>query len=429
MEDVVIWGMMAYDCPNASGDYTVAPRDTYTPGDMRAPGAATGLTLFEIAMDEMAYEAKVDPLEFRLINYSDTDQMHGTQYTSKALREAYAQGAEAFGWSRRSFEPRSMRDGKELVGWGVATGMWDAMFSKTSARATLSANGHLEVATAASDIGTGTYTVMTLVAADMLGLPPEQITPKLGDSTLPTAPVEGGSWMAASVGAAVQVACQTVAEKLLAAAARVDGKPLGNAKFDDVLFEGGRLILKSDPGKSVSIADAMRAADLQTIEAEETASMGLSGMISQVRKSRNTHSAIFAEVKVDEELGVIRVTRIVNAVAAGRIISAKTARSQILGGVVMGVGMALHEETFADHRIGRFMNHNLAEYHVPVNADIEDIEVIFVDEHDPEVTPLGVKGVGEIGIVGTAAAIANAIYHATGKRVRSLPVTIDKLLD
>jgi xanthine dehydrogenase YagR molybdenum-binding subunit len=322
-----------------------------------------------------------------------------------------------------------MRDGKELVGWGVATGMWDAMFSKTSARATLSANGHLEVATAASDIGTGTYTVMTLVAADTLGLPVEQITPKLGDSTLPASPVEGGSWMAASVGAAVRMACQAVAGKLLAAAARVDGKPLGSAKIDDVLFEGGRMVLKSDPGKSVSIADAMRAAELPTIEAEETASMGISGMVSQMRKSRNTHSAIFAEVKVDEELGVIRVTRIVNAVAAGRIISAKTARSQILGGVVMGVGMALHEETFADHRIGRFMNHNLAEYHVPVNADIEDIEVIFVDEHDPEVTPLGVKGVGEIGIVGTAAAIANAIYHATGKRVRSLPITIDKLLD
>jgi xanthine dehydrogenase YagR molybdenum-binding subunit len=429
MEDVVIWGMMNYACPNAMGTYTIAPRDTYTPGDMRAPGAATGMTIFEMAMDEMAYQAKADPLDYRLLNYSDIDAMNGTPYTSKALRQAYAEGAAAFGWDKRSPEPRSMRDGKELVGWGVATGMWDAMFSKTSARAKISANGGLEVASAASDIGTGTYTVMTQVAADTLGLPVEQISAKLGDSSLPTAPVEGGSWMAASVGAAVQLACQSLGEKLLAAAGKVNGNPLGGAKMADITFTEGHLVLKSDTSVRVSFGEAMRAADVDFFEVEETASAGLSGMISQMRKSRNTHSAIFAEVKVDEDLGVVRVTRVVNAVAAGRIINPKTARSQILGGVVMGIGMALHEETFMDARLGRFMNHNFAEYHVPVNADIHDIEVIFVDEPDPEVTPLGVKGLGEIGIVATAAAVANAIYHATGKRIRSLPITIDKILE
>ncbi len=428
MEDVVVWGLMGYDCPNASGDYTIAPRDTYTSGDMRAPGAATGMALFEIAMDEMAYAANVDPLDFRLINYSDIDAMNGTPYTSKALREAYHEGAAAFGWSKRSMAPRSMRDGSELVGWGMATGMWDAQFSKTSASAKLSANGHLEVATATSDIGTGTYTVMTLVAADTLGLAPEQITAKLGDSTLPTSPVEGGSWGAASSGAAVQLACQAVAKQLLKAAASVNGKPLGSAALEDLEFTGGRMVLKSDPATSVGIVEAMRAAGLPSIEGEETASPGISGLISQMRKSRHTHSAVFVEVKVDEELGVVRVTRVVNAVAAGRIINPKTARSQIVGGVVMGIGMAMHEETFTDHRIGRFMNHNFAEYHIPAHADIHDIEVIFVDEPDAEVTPLGVKGLGEIGIVGTAAAVANAIYHATGKRVRDLPITIDKLL-
>jgi len=427
MEDVVVWGMMGYDCPNASGDYTIAPRDTYTSGDMRAPGAATGMTLFEMGMDEMAYAAGVDPLDFRLINYSDIDAMNGTPYTSKALREAYHEGAAAFGWSKRSAEPRSMRDGSELVGWGMATGMWDAQFSKTSASAKLSANGHLEVATATSDIGTGTYTVMTLVAADTLGLAPEQITARLGDSDLPTSPVEGGSWAAASAGAAVQLACQAVGKALLKAAASVPGKPLGGASMEEVEFVGGRIVLKSDPSIGVGITEAMRAADLPSIEAEETASPGVADMISMLRKSRHTHSAVFAEVKVDEELGVVRVTRVVNAVAAGRIISPKTARSQILGGVVMGIGMALHEESFLDSRIGRFMNHNYAEYHVPAHADVYDIEVIFVDEPDAEVTPLGVKGLGEIGIVGTAAAIANAIYHATGKRVRNLPITIDKL--
>jgi xanthine dehydrogenase YagR molybdenum-binding subunit len=335
MEDVVIWGLMNYDCPNATGEYTIAPRDTYTSGDMRAPGAATGMTLFEMAVDEMAYAAKLDPLEFRLLNYSDIDAMHGTPYTSKALREAFAAGAAAFGWSARSPEPRSMRDGSELIGWGVATGMWDALFSKTSASAKLSANGHLEVATATSDIGTGTYTVMTQVAADTLGLPPEQITAKLGDSDLPTSPVEGGSWAAASAGAAVQLACQSVGKALLKAAHSVPGRPLGNASIDDVEFAGGRIVLKADPAVGVLFTEAMRAADLPSIEAEETASPGISDLISQLRKSRNTHSAVFAEVRVDEELGVVRVTRVVNAVAAGRIINPKTARSQILGGVVM----------------------------------------------------------------------------------------------
>ena len=428
MEDVVTWGMMAYDAPNAEGHYTIAPRDTYTSSDMRAPGAATGMALFEIAMDEMAYRANVDPLEFRLVNYSDVDAMNQLPYTSKALREAYREGAERFGWAERSAAPRSMKDGRELIGWGMATGMWDAQFSKTAARAKLSANGDLEVASASSDIGTGTYTVMTLVAADTLGIAPDRITATLGDSDLPTAPVEGGSWAAASTGAAVQLACEAVGRKLFTMAQKMAGDPIGAAEFDDVEFVDGHLRLKAG-GAGVALTDIMRASGQASIEAEETATPGVSGLISRMQKARNTHSAIFVEVRVDEELNQVRVTRVVNAVAAGRIINPKTARSQILGGVVMGIGMALHEETFIDARLGRWMNHNYAEYHVPAHADVEDIDVIFVEEPDPEVTPLGVKGLGEIGIVGTAAAVANAIYHATGKRVRSLPVTIDKLLE
>jgi xanthine dehydrogenase YagR molybdenum-binding subunit len=427
MEDIVVWGMMNYACPNARGDYYVAPRDTYTSADMRAPGAATGMTLFEIALDEMAYKAGIDPLEMRLKNYSDIDAMNGTEFTSKALREAYAEGAAAFGWEKRSPAPRSMREGRELVGWGVATGMWEAMFSKTSASARLSADGDLEVACATSDIGTGTYTVMTLAAADTLGLPAERITARLGDSDLPTSPVEGGSWAAASAGAAVQLACRSLGAQLVKAAAKLDG-PLKGMKPEQVGFVEGK-IRRKDGGGEMDYSEILCASGKDAIEAEETAGPGLGDYVSMMRKSRNTHSAIFAEVKVDEELNQVRVTRVVNAVAGGRIINPKTARSQILGGVVMGIGMALHEESFADKRLGKWMNHNYAEYHVPAHADIHDIEVIFVEEHDPEVTPLGVKGLGEIGIVGTAAAVANAIYHATGKRVRSLPVTIDKLLD
>lgn len=429
METIVNWGMMNYACPNAEGAYSLAPVDTATPGDMRAPGAATGMTQFEMAIDELAYAAGVDPLEIRLRNYSEIDAMNGTPFTSKALREAYAAGADAFGWDQRSPEPRSMREGSELIGWGMATGMWDAMFQQTSARATLSADGRLEVASAMSDIGTGSYTVMTQVAADALGLRPEAIVARLGDSDLPEAPVEGGSWGAASVGAAVQLACEGVAARLAKAARKVAGDPLQRAKAEELIFEDGTMRRRDGEGSVVRFEEAMLAAGLDDIEVEATAKAGIGGMISMMRKSRNTHSAVFCEVRVDEQLGVVRVTRIVNAVAAGRIINPKTARSQILGGVVMGIGAALHEESFTDHRLGRFMNHNFAEYHIPVQADIPEIEVIFVDEPDPEVTPLGVKGLGEIGIVGTAAAVANAIYHATGKRVRDLPVTIDKLLD
>jgi xanthine dehydrogenase YagR molybdenum-binding subunit len=355
--------------------------------------------------------------------------MHNTPYTSKALREAYAEGAAKFGWERRSNAPRSMQDGTELVGWGMATGMWDATFQKSSARARLSANGDLLIETASSDIGTGTYTILAQIASDTLGIPVDQIQVKIGDSHLPMSPIEGGSWTAASAGAAVEATCRSLGEKLLKAAEKVRNSPLDGAKVGDVVFDHGRIVSKTDPAKSVSYGEAITASGETSLEVEETVSAGVSGMISQMRKSRNTHSAVFAEVKIDEELGVVRVTRIVCAVAAGRIINPKTARSQILGGVVMGIGMALHEETFTDHRLGRIMNHDLAEYHVPANADIGDIEVIFVNEPDPEVTPLGVKGVGEIGIVGTAAAVANAIFHATGKRLRDLPMTIDKILE
>ncbi len=429
METVVNWGMMNYACSNAEADYAIAPVDTYTPSDMRAPGAATGMTLFEIAIDELAYACQLDPLDLRLVNYSDKDAMHDTEFTSKALREAYAAGAERFGWRGRSQEARSMRDGKELIGWGVATGMWDAMFSQTSASARLTQDGRLEISSASSDIGTGTYTVMAQVAADTLGLPLDHIDVRLGDSSLPTAPVEGGSWGAASTGAAVHLAVESLADKLIELVNKLDDKPLGQLTRAEAIFENGALAFKKNSASRIGLGELLKRGQVEEIRTDETAKPGWRDLWSQIRKSRNTHSAIFAEVKVDEELGVVRLTRIVIAVAAGRIINPKTARSQILGGVVMGIGMALHEETLMDTRFGRFMNHSYAEYHIPAHADIPDIEVIFVDEPDPVVTPLGVKGLGEIGIVGTAAAIANAIHHATGRRVRSLPITIDKLLE
>jgi xanthine dehydrogenase YagR molybdenum-binding subunit len=426
METVVNWGATAYACENAQLGYAIAPLDIATPGDMRAPGAATGMTFFEMAMDELAYAAGIDPLQLRKLNHSDEDAMSGKPYTSKALLSAYAQGAERFGWSERNHAPRSMREGRERVGWGMATGIWEATMNKTAASATLYADGRLEVASASSDIGTGTYTIMTQIAADTLGVAVDRVTAKLGDSDLPACPVEGGSWTAASLGAAVQLACRALAAKLWKLARKVEGKPLGAASLQQVEFAEGSIRVIGDPARAVPYAAILSAAGVSSLEANQVARPDLA---SNKKKARNAHSAVFAEVKVDEELGVVRVTRIVAAVAAGRIINPRTARSQILGGVVMAMGMALYEETAMDHRLGRFMNHNLADYHVPAHADVHDIEVVFVDEPDPEINPLGVKGVGEIGIVGTAAAIANAIFHATGKRVRSLPITIDKLLE
>jgi xanthine dehydrogenase YagR molybdenum-binding subunit len=416
------WSGLLYTCANAKYTHKLARLDLATPCDMRAPSATTAVYALESAMDELAVALDLDPLELRLRCYSDRDQNTDRPYSSKSLRDCYRQGAEAFGWHKRNPKPRSMRDGSELVGWGMATGIWEALQAPIAVRIVLSANGHAEVSCATSDIGTGTYTIMTQVAADMLGLPLESVSIKLGDSTLPQSPVEGGSWIAASVSNGIATTSGAVREELLRLAKQMPNSPLADATPDEVALVDSKLVSKQDRSRAVSIVDAMRHGAVDRIEQEKSTSFPDDGS-----QAHNTHSAIFAEVKVDEELGVIRVTRVVSAVAAGCILNAKTARSQIMGGVVWGIGMALHEETLVDHRFGRIMNANIAEYHVPVNADVHAIEVIFVDEPDPVVNPLGVKGVGEIGIVGTAAAIANAIYHATGKRVRDLPITLDKL--
>jgi xanthine dehydrogenase YagR molybdenum-binding subunit len=416
------WSGLLYTCANVKYMHKLAQLDLATACDMRSPSAATGVFALESAMDELAVALKLDPLELRLRCYSDDDQNNNRPYSSKRLRECYRQGAEAFGWDKRNIEPRSMRDGSELVGWGMATGVWDAMQMPIAVRIVLSANGHAEVSSATSDIGTGTHTIMAQVAADKLGLPLDSITIKLGDSTLPRSPVEGGSWLAASVSNGIATTANAVRKELLRLAKQMPNSPLSDAKPDEVVLEDGKLVSKSDASRAVSIIHAMRHQAVDRIEREKSTTFP-----EDRSYSHNTHSAVFAEVKVDEQLGVIRVSRVVNAVAAGRILNPKTATSQIVGSVVGGIGMALHEETLVDHNFGRIMNPNIAEYHVPVNADVHDIRVIFVDEPDDIINPLGIKGVGEIGIVGVAAAIANAIYHATGKRVRDLPITLDKL--
>jgi xanthine dehydrogenase YagR molybdenum-binding subunit len=416
------WSGLLYNCPNATYTHKLARLDLATPCDMRAPSAATAVYALECAMDELAVALKLDPLDLRLRCHSDRDQNADRPYSSKNLRDCYRQGAEAFGWDKRNPEPRSMRDGAELIGWGMASGVWEALQVPIAVRILLTANGHAEVSCATSDIGTGTYTIMAQVAADMLGLPLDNVAIKLGDSTLPQSPVEGGSWIAASVSNGIVTTAEAVRRELLRRAKQLPNSPLADAAPDEVALVDGRLVSVRDASRGVSIAQTMRHSGVDRIEEEKSTNFEDDGS-----HAHNTHSAVFAEVKVDEQLGVIRVMRVVSAVAAGRILNPKTARSQIIGGVVWGIGMALHEETLIDHKFGRIMNANIAEYHVPVNADVRDIDVIFVDEPDATINRLGVKGLGEIGVVGVAAAIANAIYHATGKRVRDLPISLDKL--
>ncbi|GAB6390558.1 xanthine dehydrogenase family protein molybdopterin-binding subunit [Stutzerimonas marianensis] len=421
-EHEVEWSGMLYQCPNVKLDYQLVPLDVYTPLDMRAPGATIGVFALECAMDELAYAAGVDPLALRLTNYAERNGNEDKPYSSKELRQCYEQGAERFGWSRRSMEPRSMRDGHQLIGWGLATGVWEAMQMPASAKACLGPDGRLVVSSATADIGTGTYTVMTQIAAAAMGLPMDRVEFRLGDSSLSQAPLEGGSFTVSSVGSAVQQACEALRQKFLDAAQQSPVSPFTGAKLEEVEFMDGRMRLRANPEHDVALEQIVAVSG--ALEAEVSVEPG---------EKRNeyataTHSAVFVEVRVDEALGTVRVSRVVSAVAAGRVVNPKTAGNQIAGGVVWGIGQALHEETMIDHKLGRYMNHNLSEYHVPVNADIGEIDAFFVEENDEIVNALGSKGVGEIGIVGVGAAVANAIFHATGKRVRDLPITMDKLL-
>ena len=424
-EVVVNWTALLYNCKNVKLTYELAKIDTYTPGDMRAPGAVLGVYAIESAIDELAHELKMDPIALRLKNYTETDENEDKEFTSKALREAFVQGAERFGWSDRNAQPRSMRDGRELVGWGMATAVWEAQLTKCEVHLTLTPDGRCRVTSGFPDIGTGQYTTLAVAAADATGLRIDQIDVQIGGSELPEGAVSGGSWTAASSTSALLEAGDAMKAALIKAAGTIDGSPLKGVKPELVVLKGGRIQLRDEPSAGHPLAEVVKASGKDEITAKGKA--GPDPKITS-KYSSYTHSAVFCEVKVDEELGQVRVTRIVVAVAAGRIINPKTARSQILGGVVMALGAALTEETFLDNDIGRFMNHNLAEYHVPVNADVEKIEVIFVDERDDKTSPVGAKGLGEIGIVGTPAAIANAIFHATGQRVRDLPITLDKVL-
>ncbi len=414
-----------YKCPNVRTVAKIARTDLQTPLWMRAPGMVSGAFALESALDELSYKLKIDPMELRLINYADTDPETGRPFSSKELRECYKQASERFGWSKRKPEPRSMRDGNLLVGWGMATGTWPAGQAPASARVTLNVDGTVRVESGTTDIGPGTYTTMTIIAARTLGLPIEKVTFALGDSDMPPSPGQGGSNTTSSVGTAVQEACELVLKQLVELENKKDDSPFKGVDPESVVAEDASILVRGKPETKRKFVDILKQNNLDHVGLLHRSTP------DQGRRSRYaiaSHAAQFVEVKIDEEIGRVRVTRAVQGTAAGRIVNPKGAHSQEMGGVVWGIGMALMEHTEIDHRLGRIMNPNLAGYHVPVNADIGEIDTIFVPEVDEIVNPLGAKGLGELGLVGIPAAITNAIFHATGKRIRDLPVTPDKLI-
>jgi xanthine dehydrogenase YagR molybdenum-binding subunit len=414
---------MMYESPNQQTSHRLARMHLGTPTFMRAPGEATGSFALESAMDELAYQLDMDPLALRLKNYTERDPGKDLPWSSKSLRQCYEIGAERFGWKDRKPQPRSMKQGNKLVGWGMATATYPTHRSAGECSATLHSDGSALFRSATQDLGTGTYTVMTQIAADAIGLPVERVRFELGDSQMPEAPVSGGSTTVASVGPAVQAAGHALRLKLAGIALAHQESPLFGATADQVGVEHGELYLLAEPSRREAMA-AIVARHGAPVEVTAKSEPG----DAKDKYSMHSFGAVFVEVTVDEDLGEIRVPRVVGVYGVGKLMNMKTGYSQLMGGIVWGISLALFEETLIDGRNGRAVNGNLAEYHVPTNADIQDIDVQIVDEDDPHVNPLGAKGIGEIGITGVGAAIANAVYHATGKRVRDLPITLDKVL-
>ncbi len=415
-----------YDASALHSLIQLVHNDVGIPGPMRAPGEASGSAALECALDEMAEKAGLDPLEFRLKNYAEREPGTGKPYSSKALRECYEQGAERFGWASRPLKPQQMTDENGmLVGWGMGTALFASPMFAAQARAVIRPDGTGLVETAASDMGQGAWTALAQIAADSLGLPIDKVEFRSGHSGLPDGGIAGGSGHTATAGGALHAAGLDAIQRLGEIASADPASPLFGTGNAGVIARDGRLYAAGDESRSEAYGDIIARAGGKEIEGKGSAARDPA---DGERHAMYSHGAVFAEVKVDPELFQMRVTRMVGAFAAGRIINPKLAESQLMGGMIWGISFALHEEARFDKRTGRIMNADFAGYHIPVNADVKGLEVITVHEDDPYVNALGIKGVGEIGITGAVGAIGNAIWHATGTRVRRFPIRIEDLL-
>jgi xanthine dehydrogenase YagR molybdenum-binding subunit len=413
-----------YTCPNMRSTYRVVPLDVNLPTYMRGPGATTGAFALESAMDDMAHLLGMDPIEFRLLNEPDHDQSTGSPFSTRRLTDCLRQGAATFGWSQRNPVPRSARDGQALIGVGMAAAGYHTVRSASDASARINADGTADVQSATSDMGPGTYTSMAQVAADALGLALTHVRFTLGDSRLPKAPAHSGSRTMASVGSAVFMAATMLRDRLIRTAVVDPGSPLGGLPPQGVSVSDGRMFSTSDPSRGERYEELLRRRGWPHLDSQQTWSPG----DTDQRFSMNAYGAVFAEVAVDESLGTVRVRRMLGCYDAGRVVNPKLAHSQAIGGMVGGIGMALLEDTETDHRDGRIVNANMSDYLVPVNADVPALDAQFLAAEDSIADPIGAKGLGEVVIVGVPAAIANAVFNATGKRVTDLPITLDKLL-
>jgi xanthine dehydrogenase YagR molybdenum-binding subunit len=416
-----------YSCPNVVIAHHAVRVNIATPTPMRAPGESPGLFALESAMDELAYKLNMDPVQLRLINHADRNEHTNLPWSSKYLKECYQVAGEKFGWSTRDPRPGSMRDGSDLVGWGMATATFPGIRSPGAAKVRILQDGSAMVSSATQDMGGGTYTTMAQVVSDVTGIPVDRIQPALGDSHLPPAPVSGGSMTTASVLPAVKQAAENALQNLVRAALSDAHSPLHGKGEDAITAANGYIFVKgSAPESGVAYSQVLAANNLAAVEGEGYLAPGE----ERERYAFQSWGAHFVEVRVDPDIAKVTVSRVLSAFDIGRVINHKTVRSQAYSGIIMGIGMALMEHTVYDRRDGGILTSNLADYAVPVNADVHAIDVHFIDKPDPYIDPMGIgaRGAGEIPITGVAPAIANALYHATGKRIRELPITPDKLL-
>jgi len=411
-----------YDCANLTTRYRIAPVDFSTPVWMRGPGEATGAFALECAMDEMAYKLGIDPIEFRKRNHAELDLEQNKPWSSKHLLECYEAGMERIGWKNRKNKPGSVKEGDWLVGYGMGTGTFGSSRKKTSVRAKLQLDGTMILQCSVNDMGPGTATMMTAIGSDVTGLSADKIIVDMGSSGLPKGPTQGGSATTSSVGSAVYDACNLLTGNLLALATK--DAIFKNIKIEDLEFSNGIISSKKKSSKNITLAALLSKNNMQELTAETE-----SKDTEEAKKySIYSFSVHFVKVLVNPNLGKIKLAHVVSCADVGTVISEKTAAGQMTGGAVGGIGMALMEDLVIDHRFGRAINNNLADYHVPVNADIPNQEVYFVNKKDPYSNPMGTKGLGETSLVGMAPAIANAVFNATGKRIRKLPITLDKLI-